>query len=110
MAEQQPTPPRGQETGDQRRIQIRDVSNATHYASFFSITGGPDAIMVSFGNPLGPRNTIQVEQKIVLSPRNAKRMAISLGQVIRRYEQDHGEIDVAQRRPGESSANAGQGA
>ncbi len=77
----------------QRRIQLRDAGVSTHYASFFTVTAGQDAILLSFGNQLGAE-AIQIEDKVVLSPRNAKRMAISLGQVIRRYEQQQGEIDI----------------
>jgi len=77
----------------QRRIQLRDAGVSTHYANFFTVTAAQDAILLSFGNQLGPE-MIQIENKLVLSPRNAKRMAISLGQVIRRYEQQHGEIDI----------------
>ncbi len=84
----------GQEQqGEQRRIQVRDTGITTQYANFFTVTGGVDAILISFANQFS-RDVVQLESKIVLSPRNAKRMAISLGQVIRAYEQQHGEIEI----------------
>ena len=87
----------GQE-GDQRRIQLRDTGVSTNYANFFTISGGQDAILFSFGNQFGQQNMVQLEDKVVLSPRNAKRLAISLGGVIRRYEQQHGEIEIGQQQ------------
>ncbi len=82
----------------QRRIQVRDTGITTQYANFFTVTGGVDAILISFANQFA-RDVVQLESKIVLSPRNAKRMAISLGQVIRAYEQQHGEIDIGTPAP-----------
>ncbi len=104
-----PTPPPQEGGEQQRRIQLRDAVVPTHYASFFSIAGGPDAVLLTFGNQFGSPDTIQLEQKIVLSPANAKRMAISLGQVIRRHEEQHGEIDISVRRPPEQPPGAGIG-
>jgi len=68
----------------QRKIQVRDRGIGTLYANFFTITGGQDAVLLSFGNQFGSPDVVQLEGKIVLSPRNAKRMALSLGHVVRR--------------------------
>ena len=86
--------PQEKEGAEQRRIQIRDAGVVTHYANFFTIMGGKEAILLSFGTQFSSPDTVQLEEKIVLSPPNAKRMAISLGQVIRRYESEHGEIGI----------------
>lgn len=88
----------GGQEGDQRRIQLRDTGVSTNYANFFTISGGRDAILFSFGNQFGQQNMVQLEDKVVLSPRNAKRLAVSLGGVIRRYEQQHGEIEIGQQQ------------
>lgn len=100
--EQAGTPQEGEP--QQRRIQLRDTGIPTQYGNFFTVTGGQDAILLTFGNQFGPE-VIQLESKIVLSPRNAKRLAISLGQVIRRYEEQHGELDI---RPPTPPAGSGQ--
>lgn len=92
MSDEQVSPPQEGEA-QQRRIQLRDTGISTLYANFFSLTGGQDAVLLTFGNQFGP-DVVQLESKIVLSPRNAKRLALSLGQVIRAYEEQHGEIDV----------------
>ena len=83
---------------ERRQIQMRDSGVSTIYSGFFTITAGRDAIMMSFGNQLSP-NAVQIEQKTVLSPPNAKRLAVTLAQVIRRYEGDHGEIDISVPQP-----------
>ena len=105
MSDSEAVPQEGQ-GGEQRKIQIRDAGVATHYANFFTIMGSRDAVLLSFGTQFSSPDTVQLEQKIVLSPANAKRMALSLGQVIRRFESDHGEIDVsapgAAGRPGQA--------
>ena len=85
--------------GQQRQIQMRDTGIATQYANFFTITGGREAILLTFGSQFTQPDTVQVESKVVLSPANAKRLAVSLGQVIRRYESEHGEIDITARPP-----------
>ena len=92
MSDEQASAPQEGEA-QQRRIQLRDTGISTLYANFFSLTGGQDAVLLTFGNQFGP-DVVQLESKIVLSPRNAKRLALSLGQVIRAYEEQHGEIDV----------------
>ena len=85
-----------------RQIQLRDSGVATHYASFFTVAGGREAVLISFGNQFTRPDQVEVEQKTVLSPANAKRLAITLGQVIRRYEEEHGEIDITVKRPVET--------
>ncbi len=83
----------------QRQIQVRETGIATHYANFFTITGGREALLLTFGTQFTRPDAVQVENKVVLSPVNAKRLAVSLGQVIRRYESEHGEIDLNVRPP-----------
>ena len=92
------TPQQAQGEQEQRQIQLRDNGVQSVYASFFTIAGGQDAVMISLGNQVAP-TAIQIEQKTVLSPRNAKRMAVSLAQVIRRYEEEHGELDISVPQP-----------
>ena len=101
MSEEQPT---GQQQDEQRRIQVRDAAECTQYANFFTITGGQDVLVISYGNQVGSPDTIQIESKVALSPRNAKRMAISLAQVIRRYEGQYGEIDIVAPAQGQQAA------
>ncbi len=88
-----------QKAQEQQGIQIRDPGIHSEYANFFTIMGGEDAILLSFANLFGGQNVVQIESKVVLSPRNAKRLALSLGGVIRKYEEQHGEIDIGTPPP-----------
>jgi hypothetical protein len=98
MSEDQASAQAQQQEGQQQEIQIRDMGATTHYSNFFTATGGQDAVMLSFGNLFGGNAVVQIESKVVLSLRNTKRLALSLGQLIRRYEEQHGEIDIGNRR------------
>ena len=82
-----------------RQIQVRDAGVPTHYSNFFTIVGSKEAMLISFANQFARSDMVQVEHKIVLSPANTKRLAITLAQVLRRYEEEHGEIDLTVRRP-----------
>lgn len=96
--------------GDQTRIQLRDSGVPTKYADFFAISGGADAVLLTFGTQFGQQGVVQIEEKVVVSPPNAKRLAMSLGAVIRRYEQQHGRIDVGEPSgaPGAAQAQTGK--
>ncbi len=87
----------------EQRIQLRDTSGSTEFSNFFTVTGGQDSLMVSFGTRFGNADTVAIENKIVLTPRTAKRLAMSLGQVVRNYEDQFGEIEMNQ--PSSSQGN-----
>lgn len=106
MSNEEPT---GQQAGageERRKIQVRDRGVATTYSNFFTVTAGQDAILMNFGSQFGAPDMVQIEDKVVLSPRNAKRLAISVGQIIRRYEEQYGEIDISP--PAQPPAAPGQ--
>ena len=108
MANDQASGNQPQAEGQQeQQIQLRDPGVHAEYANFFTIVGGEDAVLLSFGNIFGGQNVVQLESKVVLSPRNTKRLAMSLGSVIRRYEEQHGEIDVG--TPGQAQKGPAAG-
>jgi hypothetical protein len=119
MAENQ-TPPEGDSTPDvdqqaqqqtgQQQVQVRiDESNMTSsYANFFRTNGQAEEVIIDFGynvsNPRGGqegRNEILVyiNDRVVMNYYSAKRLAITLSQLIRRHEEQFGELelDVAKR-------------
>jgi hypothetical protein len=77
-----------------REIRIRDDGVHTLYSNFFTVSGNRDAASIGFGSIFGNANNAQMEGKIALSWPNAKRLAMSLGQLIRNYEEQNGEIEV----------------
>jgi hypothetical protein len=101
-----------QQTG-QRQIRIRmdERDMKTVYANAFRTNGTAEEVMLDFGinlvNPTAnqqetPEILFQVSQRVILNYYSAKRLAITLGQLIRRHEEQFGELemDVNKRRKG----------
>ena len=99
-----------EQTGQtQVRLRIEERDMRTDYANAFRTNGTAEEVMLDFGlNIVAPAASQQeqaeivfkVNERIVMNYLSAKRLAITLSQVIRRYEQQFGELelDVAKRR------------
>ncbi|MHC4482435.1 MAG: DUF3467 domain-containing protein [Planctomycetota bacterium] len=95
----------------QRQIRVRiDESNLkTSYASGFRPTATAEEVILDFGLNIvqpsaqqqGPREVVfQANNRIIMNYYSAKRLAIALGHIVRRLEQEFGELelDAAKRR------------
>ncbi len=83
----------------QKPVRFIEEGVKTQYAGVFNIGFGPDAVLFIFGNSsLDPR-TVQIESKMAVSLKTAKRMAVMLGNLIRRYEAANGTIDISAPQP-----------
>jgi len=106
-------PVAGQPAGDQPRQEVRlriDERNLhTSYANAFRSDATAEEVMIYFGlnlvNPVPsqqgtPEFIFQVSERIIMNYAMAKRLALTLGQMIRRHEEQFGEIelDLAKRR------------
>jgi hypothetical protein len=87
----------------QQQVQLRidESKMATTYANTIRTSTTPDEVVLDFGMnlPIPSENNIpaisfSVGSRVVLNWRGAKRLAISLGQVIRQFEQANGEIPM----------------
>lgn len=96
----------------QVQLRIDESKMQTTYANTIrtSVTG--DEVVLDFGMNLpvpGPENqpTLQfsVGSRVVMNWRGAKRLAISLGQVIRQFEERNGEINLG--LPGQGGEGQG---
>ena len=99
-----------QQTGQQQiRIRIEDRGMNTAYANAFRTNATAEEVLLDFGmnsilpapDPKAqPEILFQVNQRVVLNLFSAKRLAITLGQLIRRHEDQFGilELDVAKRQ------------
>ncbi|MDP1662510.1 MAG: DUF3467 domain-containing protein [Phycisphaerales bacterium] len=96
-------PPAG---GQQQQIQLRidEQRMRTTYANTIRTTTAPDEVVLDFGLNMpmqGPDGQMamlfDVGSRVVMNWRSAKRLAMSLGQVIRQYEQANGEINLNQQ-------------
>ena len=91
------------------RIRVEDRDATTAYANAFRTNATAEEVMLDFGiNSVVPPATpqakpeilFQISQRVVMNLYSAKRLAITLSQVIRRHEDQFGtlELDVAKRQ------------
>lgn len=85
------------------RIRIDESDLKTNYVSGFRPTMGPEELMLDFGlnhiRPTGEKDqpveiVFQANSRIIMSYFSAKRLAVALGRVVRRYEEEFGEIEL----------------
>jgi hypothetical protein len=90
---------------EQRQIQLRiDESRMnTTYANTIRTSTTAEEVVLDFGMnlPMPAQNNepvlvFAVGSRVVMNWRGAKRLAISLGQVIRQFEERNGVIDLGQ--------------
>ena len=96
------TPP--QQQLEQTKLSIQVGNARTTYANLARVTGTPEEVILdlalnpnAFGQVLD--ESIQVDHRIVMSYAASKRLLMVLNEVVRRYEERFGhiEIDVARR-------------
>lgn len=95
-----------QATVDAGQVRIRwDSSNMrSAYANVFNVAGTREEIVLFFGmnqawDAAAKEVTVQLSDRIVLSPFVAKRLSIVLNNVVRDYESRYGTLDVEVRQP-----------
>jgi hypothetical protein len=98
------------QTGQARiRVHVDERNVKTSYANGFRPTVTAEEVTLDFGtNTVLPQKPGQsdremvfaVNNRIILNLYSTKRLAISLGQIVRRYEQEFGvlELNAAKRR------------
>jgi len=107
MAEEIPTDP--QQAAQQNfQLVIDERDLRTIYSNSYRIHATADEVVVdlSFNMPdpnpqqgQQPRLILKISDRVVLSYLNAKRLALSLGQLVKRYEQQFGELVPPGQRP-----------
>jgi hypothetical protein len=85
-AQQQPQPV---------RWTFNETGAVTRQANFYAASLGLTEALFSFGNVARDGSaTVNIDTKIVLSIYNAKRVLITLQQLISQYEERYGRIDI----------------
>ena len=99
-----------QQTGQQQvRVRIDEREVQTAYANAFRTNATAEEVILDFGlnnvNPSTqqqemPEIIFRIEQRVIMNYYSAKRLAITLSQLIRRHEDQFGELqlDVASRQ------------
>lgn len=78
-----------------RQIRFVEDGVRTQYANVFNIGFGQEEVVFMFGNHSVDPNVVRIESRMAVSIKTAKRMAVTLGNLLRRYEAIHGEIDIS---------------
>ena len=97
----------------QIRVRIDERNLQTSYASGFRPIASAEEVMLDFGlNLIRPSTQQQGKREIVFQANNriilnyycAKRLTLALGHIIRRFEQEFGELELnaAKRRTGQT--------
>ena len=101
-----------EQTGQRQvRLRINEQGMQTCYANAFRTNGTAEEVMLDFGVNLlnqaaqqqgQPEIVFRVTNRVIMNYYSAKRLAITLSQLIRRHEEQFGELelDVAKRRKG----------
>jgi len=91
----------------QVRLNIDESKMHTAYANTIRTSTTGDEVVLDFGINLPmptqdnqPAMLFTVGSRVVMNWRGAKRLAISLGQVIRQFEERNGEIQLNQQTGG----------
>ena len=109
-----------QQTGQQQvQLRIDESGVVSDYANAFGARGSAEEVILDFGvnlvqppaQPQGPPMIVfKVNQRVFMNYYAAKRFAIQLSQLVRRHEEQFGdlELDVSKRRTGSPPPQAPQ--
>lgn len=100
---ERPAPSRDHQDHDSRKQQTRQIRFVedhltTQYASVFNIAPGSEEFVLVFGNPSIDPSVIRIESKIAVSPKTAKRLALTLANLIQRHEAANGVVEAGTGR------------
>ena len=86
----------------QAQVTVDDADAKVLYSKQVLVSGTDEDITLDFGANIRPtgNNTgkLKIDQRVILSPFAAKRLAITLGQVVTRYEQTYGTLELDPRK------------
>jgi hypothetical protein len=90
------------EAQQQVQLRIAEQNMQTAYANAFRTHGTAEEVIVDFGlNLLAPGGKetqpelhFQLNQRVILNHYSAKRLALALGQLLHRHEEQFGEIEL----------------
>lgn len=109
MSQDQPETSAGQDPNQQVQVLLDERELKSMYANAYRIHTSAEEVIIDLGfnmpnpNPQNPGQQqllFKVTDRVIISYTNAKRLAISLTQLVKRYEQQFGEIPLqpGQRR------------
>ncbi|PKN89275.1 MAG: hypothetical protein CVU51_01095 [Deltaproteobacteria bacterium HGW-Deltaproteobacteria-1] len=85
----------GEQNAQQRKMRFVEEGVKTQYANAFNIGFGGEEVVFLFGNQSLEPNVVRIESKMAVSIKTAKRIAVTLGNMLRRHEAIHGVVDIS---------------
>jgi hypothetical protein len=87
----------------QVQLQVDDSQAGVVYSTTARVWGSAEEINLDFAGPIRPTGQgnvarLKIDQRVVLNPWAAKRLAIALSQAVTRYEQTYGVLEIDERR------------
>ena len=87
----------------QIQLQIDDSQTPLLYSTTVRVWGSSEEINLDFAGPIRPGTAprtarLKIDQRVVLNPWAAKRLAVALGQAVGRYEATYGTLELDERR------------
>lgn len=97
----------GAQEQPQQKLRFDMSKMETLYANFVAIAGSPEEIVLYLGanSPIPGQKepVVQVAQRVVMLPANAKRLMMALQQTVKAHEDRFGPIEIPpMRRPPQS--------
>ena len=88
---------------EQIQLQIDDADTPILYSSTARVWGSAEEINLDFAGPVRATQEpkvarLKINQRVVLNPWSAKRLALALGQAVARYEQAYGALELDERK------------
>ena len=96
-------------------LRVNDTNATTSYSNFAIVTSTPEEAVVNFGiNLMIPNQEkevrVDISNRVVMGYASAKRLAITLSNLIQRYEAANGVIDINPRPQQQAGGGAPGGA
>ncbi|MBL4700289.1 MAG: DUF3467 domain-containing protein [Phycisphaeraceae bacterium] len=80
------------------QLQIDESTTPVTYSTTVRVWGSAEEFNLDFAGPLRPAGQnvarLKIDQRLVLNPWAAKRLAIALGQAVARYEATYGALEL----------------
>ena len=86
----------------QLQLQIDDAETPVTYSTTVRVWGSAEEFNLDFAGPLRPSGPnaakLKIDQRVILNPWAAKRLAIALSQAVQRYEGAYGALELDARK------------
>ncbi|MCE9589127.1 MAG: DUF3467 domain-containing protein [Planctomycetes bacterium] len=86
----------------QFQLTIDDATTPVTYSTTVRVWGSAEEINLDFAGPLRPTGPsagrLKIDQRLILNPWAAKRLALALNQAVARYEQAYGVLELDARK------------